>query len=135
MTVVVADSENDRIVEYKYENNEWKLTCELKGSLNWPRDADRLPDGNTLITHNHRVIKVTPQGEFVWEYFAPWAPYDAERESQGSTIDSVNTTKTEYQLKGGSIGKSSQQSVEGESHVWVGQRFPKSSRFLYFYRN
>lgn len=55
--------------------------------------------------------------EVVWEYFAPWAPYDAERESQGSTIDSVKTTKTEYQVKGGSIGKASQQSVEGESHV------------------
>jgi hypothetical protein len=122
LTVIVADSENDRIVEYKYENNEWRVTWELKGSLNWPRDADRLPSGNTLITDtlNHRVIEVTPRGKVVWEYFAPWAPYDADREydgSQGPTIDSMNTTKTEYQLKGGSVGKASQQSVEGKSHV------------------
>ena len=80
-TILVADSENDRIVEYAYQGGQWVRTWELSGNLNWPRDTDRLPNGNTLVTDtlNHRVIEVTPQGEVVWEFYAPWAPYDAER--------------------------------------------------------
>lgn len=94
-TVLVADSENDRVVEYErrcergdpmtasIKDCSWTLTWELgvKGGLNWPRDADRLPNGNTLVTDslNHRVIEVTPEGEIVWEYYATWGPYDAER--------------------------------------------------------
>jgi len=27
----------------------------------------------------HRVVEVTPRGEVVWEFYAPWQPYDAER--------------------------------------------------------
>ncbi|WP_158058446.1 aryl-sulfate sulfotransferase [Halorussus halophilus] len=85
-TILVADSENDRIVEYAKENGEWKRTWNLgtKG-LNWPRDADRLPNGNTMVvdTMNHRVFEVTPEGNVVWEFHAPWAPYDVERVNLG----------------------------------------------------
>lgn len=31
------------------------------------RDADRLPNGNTLITGSTKIIEVTPQGEIVWQ--------------------------------------------------------------------
>ena len=31
------------------------------------RDADRLPNGNTLITGTTRVVEITPQGETVWQ--------------------------------------------------------------------
>ena len=97
-TVVVADSENDRVVEYAKEDGEWVRTWTVgAGSLNWPRDADRLPNGNTLITDtlNHRVMEVTPTGEVVWEYYATWGPYDAERpvhgdDSNGPTIRDMN---------------------------------------------
>ena len=89
-TILVADSENDRIVEYARVGGppgkgEWKRTWTLTGDLNWPRDADRLPNGNTLIVDsmNHRVIEVTPAGEVVWEMDAPWATYDAERVAYG----------------------------------------------------
>jgi hypothetical protein len=98
-TILVADSEQDRVVEYEREHGEWNRTWELTGRLSWPRDADRLPDGNTLITDtlHHRVIEVTPQGEVVWEYYAAWAPYDAERiryggGSNGPTIADTNAT-------------------------------------------
>ncbi len=99
-TILVADSENDRVVEYAKEDGEWVRTWEVGSeSLNWPRDADRLPNGNTLITDtlNHRVMEVTPTGEVVWEYYATWGPYDAERpvhgdDSNGPTIRDMNAS-------------------------------------------
>jgi hypothetical protein len=101
-TMLVADSENDRVVEYELRNGTdrsdtnashtsagpsgtWVRTWSVDG-FNWPRDADRLPNGNTLVTDtlNHRVVEVTPQGEVVWEFYASWGPYDAERGEKGS---------------------------------------------------
>ena len=113
-TMLVADSENDRVVEYERdcgdadprlgagtppEDCEWVLVWELGGpeEFNWPRDADRLPNGNTLVTDslNHRVVEVTPDGEIVWEYYVGWGPYDAERgapESDGPTMRDANVS-------------------------------------------
>ena len=99
-TVVVADSGNNRVVEYAKEDGEWVETWAVGSeTLNWPRDADRLPNGNTLITDtlNHRVLEVTPTGEVVWEYYATWGPYDAERpvhgdDSTGPTIRDMNAS-------------------------------------------
>ncbi|MCU4800489.1 aryl-sulfate sulfotransferase [Halobacteria archaeon HArc-gm2] len=108
-TMLVADSDNDRIVEYERDCGDadpglgagtppdechWNLVWELGDqNMSWPRDADRLPNGNTLITDslNHRVVEVTPSGEIVWEVNTPWGPYDAERvkygpESNGPTM-------------------------------------------------
>ncbi|WP_160135781.1 aryl-sulfate sulfotransferase [Halococcus salsus] len=103
-TILVADSENDRVVEYERTggpagNGTWERTWALTG-FDWPRDADRLPNGNTLVTDtlNQRVVEVTPRGEIVWEYFAPWAPYDAER------LSAANTTGGENASVGGSNG-------------------------------
>ncbi len=98
--ILVADSENDRVVEYVRDCGEgdprlgagtppseceWNLVWSVHG-FNWPRDADRLPNGNTLVTDtlNHRVVEITPDGEVVWEFYAAWAPYDAERGAPGS---------------------------------------------------
>ena len=84
--ILVADSENDRVVEYEKRGDEWVRVWTVgTGQLSWPRDADRLPNGNTLITDslNHRVIEVTPRGRIVWEYYATWGPYDAERVAHG----------------------------------------------------
>ena len=99
--LLVADSENDRIVEYVKTDGNWTRTWLLSGSLNWPRDADRLPNGNTLVTDtlNHRVMEVTPNGDVVWEFYAPWGTYDAERmqlgdEPGGPTIQDQNATGT-----------------------------------------
>jgi hypothetical protein len=106
-TILVADSGNDRVVEYAYEDGEWTRTWTVGAdTLRWPRDADRLPNGNTLITDtlNHRVLEVTPNGTVVWEYYATWGPYDAERVrtgdgSKGPTIRDLNASG-EYAIKG-----------------------------------
>jgi hypothetical protein len=94
--VLVADGGNDRVAEYAYTPGagaagspggaNWTLTWELVGGgLNEPRDADRLPNGNTLVVdrRGHRVLEVTPRGRVVWEVYAPWQPYDAERVAPG----------------------------------------------------
>ena len=97
-TFLVADSENERIVEYAREDGEWNRTWSAGGheTLNWPRDADRLPNGNTLIgdSRNDRVLEVTSDGEVVWEVYAPYLVYDVERipgdGSSGPTMADLN---------------------------------------------
>jgi hypothetical protein len=122
--ILVADSENDRIVEYSRENGTWNRTWELTGNLSWPRDADRLPNGNTLVTDtlHHRVIEVTPRGEVVWEYRVPWAPYDSERPahgggSTGPTVAEMNATGS-YVVHGGNDSSQTRTGV-GE---WLADR-------------
>ena len=79
--VVIADSLNNRIVEYQRTNNTWKRTWTWQDSkLLWPRDADRLPNGNTLITDSNgdRVLEVNQRGKVVWR-IRFYSPYDVER--------------------------------------------------------
>jgi len=85
--VLVADSENDRVVEYHYNETRgaweeaWTLYRANGVPLDWPRDADRLANGNTLVTdtRNGRILEVAPNGTVVWAGSAPWQPYDADR--------------------------------------------------------
>ena len=96
--VVVADSENGRIVEYRRIDPEsgnataaaadavWERTWQWQDArIQWPRDADRLPNGHTLIadTHGKRVVEVDQQGEVVWSVPVSH-PYDVERLGTGS---------------------------------------------------
>ncbi|MCT9094446.1 aryl-sulfate sulfotransferase [Haloarchaeobius sp. HME9146] len=78
-TVLVADSENDRVVEYDVESGE--KVWEYSQGILWPRDADRLENGNTLIvdTFNNRVIELNTEGEVVWQYGGIQMPYAADR--------------------------------------------------------
>ncbi|PSP99144.1 PGF-CTERM sorting domain-containing protein [Halobacteriales archaeon QS_4_70_19] len=119
-TMLVADSENDRIVEYELReganatagtagsNGAWRRTWTLGSaeSFDWPRDADRLADGNTLVgdSRHNRVLEVTPEGEVVWEVYAPWLVYDVARvpngnEDGGPTIADQDVTG-DYDLTG-----------------------------------
>ncbi len=86
-TVLVADSLNDRVVEYAYDDatDTWDRVWSVSG-FDEPRDADRLENGNTLVTdrRGHRVVEITPQGRAVWEVYTPYEPYDTERNAPGS---------------------------------------------------
>ncbi|WP_440010237.1 aryl-sulfate sulfotransferase [Halomicrococcus sp. SG-WS-1] len=79
--LLVADSQNDRVVELNATTGDvvWKYGG--KSLLHWPRDADRLPNGNTLITDtfNNRVVEINPDGEVVWRYEGVMMPYSADR--------------------------------------------------------
>ena len=84
--VLVADSDNNRIVELqRSEMNEWEPVWALYEAggieFRWPRDADKLPNGNILITDtlNKRVIEVNPEGEIVWGVWTKYIPYEADR--------------------------------------------------------
>jgi hypothetical protein len=95
-TILIADSENARVVEYERVGGppgegDWEQVWSVSNGLAWPRDADRLPNGNTLIVDsmNHRVIEVTPEGEIVWETIVPWGTYDAERVRLGDEGEMV----------------------------------------------
>jgi len=83
--VVVADSENDRVVEYRREGGDWTRAWAWSDDrLDWPRDADRLPNGNTLVTDTDggRVVEVAPNGSVVWRVEIRGG-YDAERLGTG----------------------------------------------------
>jgi hypothetical protein len=92
--VLVADSENDRIVELHRNTSTgrwepaWTLTSAEGQSLFWPRDADRLPNGNTLVTdtRNGRLLEVSENGSVVWSYRTDGIPYEAERLPVGESV-------------------------------------------------
>lgn len=72
-TLLVADSENNRIVEIDTSTGTVTWIYDASDTdrrLQWPRDADRLPNGNTLITdsRNFRLLEINPAGEVVWRY-------------------------------------------------------------------
>jgi hypothetical protein len=83
--VLVADSENGRVVEYQRENGTWTESWTWRDArLQWPRDADRLPNGHTLVvdTHGDRVLELDRNGTVVWNVSIGMA-YDAERLGTG----------------------------------------------------
>jgi len=61
----------------------WQYTAEDSGRPPWTffssfvSNAQRLPNGNTLITEgmHGRIFQVTPSGEVVWEYLTPYEDY------------------------------------------------------------
>jgi hypothetical protein len=83
--VLVADSKNDRVVEYQFENGSWNQTWVWQDEgLRWPRDVDRLPNGHTLVVDakGHRVVEVDIEGQVVWS-LPFYAGMDAERFGTG----------------------------------------------------
>jgi PQQ-like domain len=62
-TILVAHMDNKKVVEYDSTGKEvWSFAIES------PWSASRLPDGNTLITTNKKlVVEVDPKGQTVWE--------------------------------------------------------------------
>jgi hypothetical protein len=79
--VLVADSGNDRVVEFQRRDGDWAESWEwATGRMDDPRDVERLPDGATLIanTGGDEVIVVSPSGSVEWAVDVV-NPVDAER--------------------------------------------------------
>lgn len=47
------------------------------------RDANRLPNGNTLITASTKIVEVTPAGEIVWQMIIKGANYTTKEQASG----------------------------------------------------
>jgi len=116
--VLVADSQNNRIVEYQRVDGEWKRTWTYR-HLDWPRDADRLPNGHTLVVDSNggRLLEVNENGRPVWSTLVPYdrdAMYDAEifrtgdESSGGPSAVSINLSA------GGSDGLGRSREAAGE---------------------
>lgn len=104
--VIVADSENSRIIEYQRTNGTWtKSWAWADQQLQWPRDADRLPNGHTLITDTHggRILEIDNRGTIVWQV-ASGKAYEAERlSSPGESGGGPAATKAGLQSKGDTL--------------------------------
>jgi hypothetical protein len=78
-TLLVADSEHNRIVEIRNGTLVWEYGG--SGVFDWPRDADRLRNGHTLVadSYNDRVVELNAAGEIVWSVETGSLPYEADR--------------------------------------------------------
>jgi outer membrane protein assembly factor BamB len=47
------------------------------------RDANRLPNGNTLITGTTKIVEVTPEGEIVWQLSLQGVSFSSPKEAAG----------------------------------------------------
>lgn len=92
--VLLADSENDRVIELGNQSGGWRPIWSVSEAgdipLDWPRDADRLPNGNTIITDslNKRVFIVQPDGTLTWSYATKRIPYEADYLGVGEPANS-----------------------------------------------
>jgi outer membrane protein assembly factor BamB len=98
--IIVADSENDRVIEYDLDTGEevWRYEGPRPTDrLAWPRDTDRLPNGNTLVvdTRKFRVLEVDEDGEVVWwhaMYDERAILYDADRLGPNESLPEESST-------------------------------------------
>ena len=126
-SVVVADSENNRVVEYRRVDGEWNRTWTWRDArLQWPRDADRLPNGHTLVTdsNGNRVFEVNRSGDVVWSVNVSF-PYEAERLGTGD--ESAGGPSAGSLTANGSDGEL--RSVE-ETGFWVSVKQSLPGKYL-----
>jgi len=99
--VLVADSENNRIVEYQREDGRWVESWTWTDDrMQWPRDADRLPNGTTVIadSHGERVLAVRPDGSVAWSRPVPTGNYDVEMLGTGDeSAGGASATRLGYE--------------------------------------
>ncbi|MBF4999434.1 aryl-sulfate sulfotransferase [Nocardia sp. BSTN01] len=90
----------------------WQYTAEDSGLPSWTffssfvSNAQRLPNGNTLITEGMqgRIFQVTPQGQVVWEYVSPYeglgvAGEPEVREPRVPGVDRLSATPMVYRAQ------------------------------------
>ncbi|KAA0114421.1 aryl-sulfate sulfotransferase [Mycolicibacterium sp. P9-22] len=77
-------------IDPRTEEIVWQYTAEDSGRPTWTffssfvSNAQRLPNGNTLITEGMqgRLFQVTPDGDVVWEYHSPYQGYGVAGEPE-----------------------------------------------------
>ncbi len=105
---IVADSENNRVIEYQQtKDGNWKQTWMWRdGRMQWPRDADRLPNDHTLIadSNGNRVFEVNKQGNVVWQLNIAF-PYEVERLGTGDeSTNGASAQSANIASRSGNVG-------------------------------
>jgi len=132
--VLVADSHNNRLVEFSREEGRWTQTWEWADPrLQWPRDADRLPNNHTLVTNSNggEVFEIAENGSVVWQVDV-FLPYEAERlhtgdESAGGYAASATNLSGATPADG---GRTSDGAVGGSASAVVSVLWTAVSTFL-----
>jgi len=123
--ITVADSENSRVLEYQRvdpetgnattaADGEWRRSWGWQDSrVQWPRDADRLPDGDTLVvdTHGDRIAEVAPDGSVVWSVTVGM-PYDVERLGTGDESTGGESMRAIREASGTTDDSSARSGIE-----------------------
>ncbi len=121
--VLVADSENNRVVEYERRDGEWRETWSWSDAeMRWPRDADRLPNGHTMVVDSNgaRVFELDRDNDVVWSVAIKGA-YDVERFDAPADREGVETaTRLGLSSSGGENGSA-------RDHVPDPRAVPKGS--------
>lgn len=95
----------------------WQYTAEDSGLPPWTffssfvSNAQRLPNGNTLITEGMqgRIFQVTPGGDVVWEYHSPYTGHGVAGEPEVSEprvpgVDRLTQTRLVYRAQAVPLG-------------------------------
>ena len=93
----------DRVLEVSPDG---EIVWEAKGLPN-AHDADRLPNGNTLVTLRNKgaVLEIDRDGKVVFELTGLSSPSDADRLPNGNTIVAENTRVREFDRHGNVVWK------------------------------
>lgn len=124
-TMLIADSENDRVVEVASNGTQvWAFDgskTERGKHLQWPRDADRLPNGHTLIADslNFRVVEIDRNGNVVWSFSVAerrGIVYSADRLGVPEEPDAVPSGRV---LTGGTTAEGDLVSMARQAAAWA----------------
>ena len=70
------------VIEVDRQTEEILWEYEIPDRKEWPvRDANRLPNGNTLITATPKIIEVTPEKEVVWQFSMTNPPFEKPKDA------------------------------------------------------
>jgi WD40 repeat protein len=136
--LLVGDSENNRVVEYQRENGSWERSWTWRDAqTQWPRDADRLPNGHTLVTdsNGNRVLELDQQGNVVWSVDIAF-PYEAERlgtgdeSTGGESAESLGLGSNEVSDpdQSGEVNDSQKEGIAGR--IWLGVKQLVPGRYM-----
>lgn len=80
--LIANHTDPHQVVEYNYQTEEKIWSFEILQKKNWPvRDADRLPNGNTLITGSAKILEVTSEGKVVWRFGLKKLNFDSPKDA------------------------------------------------------
>ncbi|MFA5101742.1 MAG: PQQ-binding-like beta-propeller repeat protein [Candidatus Thermoplasmatota archaeon] len=85
-------NQSERYVLIAEEHGLRVTLIDTTGAIIWektgiiPTDAEKLENGNVLMTNQYNVIEVDITGTIVWQKMTSSEPFDAERLSNGNTL-------------------------------------------------